>query len=77
MKAMIQVAVLALALTSVGASAHGKGGACKKIEKACKAGGHKKHKDMKACVDSVKNGGMVDGVTADQADIDACKAGKK
>ena len=70
MKAMIQVAVLALALTSFGAQA--KGG-CHKIEKACKAAHKAKHKD---CLDKILAGETVEGVTAEMADIEACKAKK-
>ena len=69
MKALIQIAILALALTSFGAQA--KGGGCKKrLEKACKAAGHKKHKD---CYSKLLAGEPVDGVNAQQSDIDACK----
>ena len=70
MKALVPVAVLALALTSFGAQAKG---TCKNVEKACKAAGHKKKKDLKTCADSIKGGGTVEGVTVDQADVDACK----
>ena len=70
MKSMLQIAVLALALTSFGAQA--KGG-CKKIEKACKAAKLKKHAD---CLDKILAGETVPGVTADAADVEACKAKK-
>jgi hypothetical protein len=73
MKAMIQVLVLSLALVSIGTTANAKGGGCHKIEKACKKAGHKKHAD---CLDKILAGTPVDGVTADQADIEACKAKK-
>jgi hypothetical protein len=72
MKTMIQVLVLSLALVSIGGTANAKGG-CHKIEKACKKAGHKKHAD---CLDKILAGQPVDGVTADQADIEACKAKK-
>lgn len=72
MKAMINIAVLALALTSFGAQAKG-GGACKKIEKACKAAKHKKHAD---CLNKILAGEAVPGVNADPGDVEACKAKK-
>ena len=74
MKSMISLVVLALAITSVGAQAKGKGGGpCKKIEKACKAAHHPKHKD---CLDKILAGESVPGVTADAGDVEACKAKK-
>ena len=70
MKALVHVLVLALALTSFGAQA--KGG-CRQIEKACKAAHKKKHKD---CLNKILAGEVVEGVTAEQADVEACKAKK-
>lgn len=69
MRAMLQIAVLALALTSFGAQA--KGG-CKKIEKACKSA----HQNKKECVAKVLAGETVPGVNVEDADKEACKAKK-
>lgn len=49
---------------------HARGG-CHRLEKLCKKAGKKKHAD---CFDKILAGEPVDGVTAEQADIEACKA---
>jgi hypothetical protein len=53
---------------------------CKPIREACKAAGFEKgkHKEgkglMKDCMAKILNGEQVAGVTANAADVDACKA---
>ena len=48
--------------------------ACAGVWKACKSAGKKK-KDLKACVETIKGGGTVDGVTVSDADLKSCQGG--
>ena len=69
MKALIQMTIVCLALTSFTVQAKGNG--CKRrIEKACKAAGHKRKKD---CYNKIIADETVEGVTPDLSDIAACK----
>jgi hypothetical protein len=69
---------LAAALFAAGpVFAHSTGDhACKHVWEACKKAG-KKGKDLKACVDSIKGGGTVEGVTVDADVAKNCAADKK
>jgi hypothetical protein len=53
--------------------AHGKDKACHGVWTACKKAG-KKGDALKSCVESIKGGGTVDGVTVGEKDLSSCTA---
>ena len=65
--------VLTMAVGANSVFAHDGHKACRAVWKACVKAG-KKGKDAKACVETIKSGGSVDGVTVSDADLNACKA---
>ena len=71
------VVMATVAVASGGAYAnehHGGGrGPCAPLWKACTAAG-KKGPDTKSCIETLKSGGTVEGVTASDTDVAACKA---
>lgn len=75
----LAVAVVSVAMISSPAWARHKGShnqACAAVWKACEAGG-KEGKDAKECVKTIKDGGMVAGVTVNDADAKKCQASAK
>ena len=86
MNARIRIAVLAatcgLSMTARAEEKIGPNHPCKAIKEACEAAGFKlgDHKDKKGlwkdCIEPIKNGQTVAGVTVPATEIEACKAKK-